>query len=331
MAPRRHLRRGAARLLLATLLLVVAAPAARTGEGFAVIYNNTRNDGGFNESAVAGLARFKAEFGVDVRENITRTELESIRSMGNFARQGIRNILLIGYINEPAVAAAAREFPDVRFTLIDGVVDLPNVRSVLFREEEVGYLMGAAAALASRSGIVGFVGGMPIPPIRRFECGYRLGAAAVEPPARVVVGYLGETPDVFRDRALAEAAANRLLRDGADVLFAAAGYAGTGALGAAAAAGRLGIGVDVNQNGLHPGRVLTSAIKRVDVAVYASFRNAVAGTWSGGIRRLGLADDGVGWARDANNEALIRDIAPQLHDATHALAAGRITLTPPCS
>ncbi|PWC44336.1 hypothetical protein TSO221_18070 [Azospirillum sp. TSO22-1] len=316
--------------MLAAALLAAAAPAVVAAEGFAVIYNNTRNDGGFNESAVAGLARFKSEFAIDVRENITRTEQESARSLNNFARQGIRNILLIGYVNETAVAQAAKAFPDVRFTLIDGVVDLPNVRSVLFREEEVGYLMGIAAALASRTGTVGFIGGMPIPPIQRFACGYRLGAAAAQPPARVVAAYLGDTPDVFRDRALAEREAERMLRDGADVLFAAAGFAGTGALGAAAAAGRLGIGVDVNQNGLHPGRVLTSAIKRVDVAVYGSFRDAAAGAWSGGIRRLGLADDGVDWARDANNEALIRDIAPRMSDAARALAAGRLDLTPAC-
>lgn len=319
----------ALRALLAAALLAAAAPAARAAESFAVIYNNTKNDGGFNESAVAGLARFTAEYGADVRENVTRTEQESIRSLRNFARQGIRNVVLIGYINEPAVALAAREFPDARFTLIDGVVDLPNVRSVLFREDEAGYLMGIAAALASRTGTVGFVGGMAIPPVQRFECGYRLGAAAAERPAWVATAYLGTEPDVFRNRALGEAAARTVMQAGADVVFAAAGFAGGGALAAAAAAGRLGIGVDTNQNGLHPGRVLTSAIKRVDVAVYTSFRDAMAGTWSGGVLRLGLADDGVGWARDDNNEALVHDIAPRLDTAARGLADGRLTLRCP--
>lgn len=318
----------AAGALAATLMLAALSPAVRAAESFAVIYNNTKNDGGFNEGAVAGLARFAAEFGVDVRENITRTEQESIRSLGNFARQGVRNIVLIGYINEPAVAQAAQAFPEVRFTLIDGVVDRPNVRSILFREDEAGYLMGTAAALASRTGVIGFVGGMAIPPIRRFECGYRAGAAAAARPASVIAAYLGTEPEVFRNRALAETAAQRAMQAGADVVFAAAGFAGTGALAAAATAGRLGIGVDVNQNGLHPGQVLTSAIKRVDVAVYTSFRDAMSGVWTGGVQRLGLADDGVGWARDAHNEPLVRDLAPHLEAAAANIAAGR--LAPGC-
>jgi basic membrane protein A len=172
---------------------------------------------------------------------------------------------------------------------------------------------------------------MPIPPIRRFECGFRQGAAAAGRPVRVIARYLGEGPEVFRDRALSRAEAERMLWEGADIVFAASGHAGTGALDAAAEAGKLGIGVDINQNGRHPGHVLTSAIKRVDTTVYDAFRDAMLGVWSGGVQRVGLAEEAVGWARDGNNEALVEGLAPRLNAVADSLASGELRLDPPCS
>lgn len=318
--------RAIAALTLA-LGLATGAPAAAADGGFAVIFNNSKNDGGFNESALKGLQKFKAETGIDTRENVIRTEEESIRSLRNYAQHGVTNILLIGFINEPAVKTVAAEFPNVHFTLIDGVVELPNVRSILFREDEAGYLAGYAAGLATRTGTVGFVGGMPIPPIRKFECGYIQGVTAARADAKVVRAYMGSEPTVFRDKDLGIATGKTVLDQGADIVFAAAGYGGIGALEAATQAGKLGIGVDTNQNGLFPGKILTSAVKRVDVAAYRAFTDAHKGTWSAGIVRLGLAEQGVDWARDADNEALVKPVADQVNAAANAIGAGTVTVT----
>lgn len=308
------------------LALTLGAASAMAEPSFAIIFNNTKNDGGFNESALKGLERFKAETGADARENVIRSEEESIRAMRTFAERGVTDILLIGFINEPAVKTVATEFPKTHFTLIDGMVDLPNVRSVLFREDEAGYLAGVAAGHATRSGVVGFVGGMAIPPVRRFECGYIQGVLSVAPQARIVRRYMGDQPTVFRDKALGERTAAAVLAEGADIVFAAAGYGGNGALEATAKAGKLGIGVDTNQNGMAPGRILTSAVKRVDVAAYTALKDALAGTWTGGVQRLGLARNGVDWVRDSNNETLVQGFADKVDAAAKAIASAAVTV-----
>ncbi|CAO3403906.1 BMP family ABC transporter substrate-binding protein [Azospirillum palustre] len=318
-------------LLILLFVVAMVSPGRAeipTDRQFAVIFNNTKTDGGFNELALRGLQRFKTETGIDARENIIRTEEESVRSMRNFAHYGIRNILLIGFVNEGAVSTVAREFPDVHFTLIDGRVDLPNVRSVLFREDEAAYLVGMAAGLASGTGTVGFIGAMPIPPIKRFECGFVQGVMATRPSARLLRRFLGSEANAFRDRDAAHSMAEQLIADGADVTFAAAGYAGIAVLETMAAAGRLGIGVDTNQNGLFPGHVLTSALKRVDVAAYLALKDAHEGRWTAGVRYLGLAEHGVDWARDEANASLVAGLAPRLETAAAEIAGGSLAVRP---
>ncbi|WP_042698375.1 BMP family ABC transporter substrate-binding protein [Azospirillum sp. B506] len=295
---------------------------------FAIIFNNTKTDGGFNELALRGLQRFKIETGLDARENIIRTEEESVQSMRNFAQYGIRNILLIGFVNEGAVSTVAQEFPEVHFTLIDGRVDLPNVRSVLFREDEAAYLVGMAAGLASRTGTVGFIGAVPIPPIKRFECGFVQGVLATRPSARLLRRFLGSDANAFRDKDAAHSMAEHLVAEGADVAFAAAGYAGIAVLETMAAAGRLGIGVDTNQNGLFPGHVLTSALKRVDIAAYLALKDAHEGKWTAGVQYLGLAEQGVDWARDDANATLIAGLVSRLEAAAVDIAGGRLAVRP---
>ncbi|MGA1860624.1 BMP family ABC transporter substrate-binding protein [Azospirillum sp. 11R-A] len=318
-------------LLILLFVVAMVSPGRAeipTDRQFAVIFNNTKTDGGFNELALRGLQRFKTETGIDARENIIRTEEESVRSMRNFAHYGIRNILLIGFVNEGAVSTVAREFPDVHFTLIDGRVDLPNVRSVLFREDEAAYLVGMAAGLASGTGTVGFIGAMPIPPIKRFECGFVQGVMATRPSVRLLRRFLGSEANAFRDRDAAHSMAEQLIADGADVTFAAAGYAGIAVLETMAAAGRLGIGVDTNQNGLFPGHVLTSALKRVDVAAYLALKDAHEGRWTAGVQYLGLAEHGVDWARDEANASLVAGLAPRLETAAAEIAGGSLAVRP---
>jgi len=290
--------------LLMTLACFTPAAAAPDFLEFGFVYQGPKNDGAFNESAGVGLARFFNEFGVRPRERVVGNDAEAEAALRQFAERGVGNIMAVGFMHEGAVARAAAAYPETRFTLIDGWVDQPNVRSVLFREDEAGYLVGVAAGLSSKTGIIGFVGGLSIPPVRRFECGFVVGVGAVAPKTVVKRLYLGHDPSAFRDPPAGGQAARTLLNDGADILFAAAGYSGTAVLAATAAAGKLGVGVDVNQNGLFPGRVLTSALKRVDLAVEESWRAARRGGWTAGAHVLGLREGGAtrstrNWARQS--------------------------------
>jgi basic membrane protein A len=184
------------------------------------------------------------------------------------------------------------------------VVDKPNVRSVVFKEEEGSYLAGVMAGMASTSKKVGFVGGMDIPLIRKFGCGY-VGGAKAGGATDVIQNMTGDTPAAWNDPTKGGEIAKSQIDQGADVVYAAAGGTGVGVLQAAADAGKLGVGVDSNQNGLLPGKILTSMIKRVDVAVYDAFTTAKDGAFKPGINVLGLKEDGVGVALDDNNKPLV--------------------------
>ena len=186
------------------------------------------------------------------------------------------------------------------------VVDLPNVRSLVFKENEGSYLVGILAAMASKSKKVGFIGGMDIPLIRKFGCGY-VGGAKAAGATDVIQNMTGDTPAAWNDPTKGGEIAKTQIDQGADVVYAAAGGTGVGVLQAAADAGKLGIGVDSNQNGLQPGKVLTSMLKRVDVAVYNAFMDGKNGTFKGGINDLGLKEGGVDYAMDDNNKALVTD------------------------
>jgi basic membrane protein A len=201
----------------------------------------------------------------------------------------------------------APDFPDTHFVILDAVVDLPNVRSVTFKEQEGSYLVGVLAALASKTGQVGFVGGMVIPLISRFECGYAQGAKAANSNVEVLANMTGTTPAAWNDPTRGGELAKGQFDRGVDVVFAAAGGTGVGVYQAAKDAGKLAIGVDSNQNYLQPGTMLTSMVKRVDVAVYNTAKAAMDGTWKAGVTVLGLKEGGVGWALDEYNKSLITD------------------------
>jgi basic membrane protein A len=179
------------------------------------------------------------------------------------------------------------------------------VQSVVFKEHEGSYLVGLLAGLASKAGKVGFIGGMDIPLIRKFACGYVQGVKAANGQAEVFQNMTGTTPAAWNDPVKGGELAKSQIDRGADVIYHAAGGTGIGVLRAAADAGKLGIGVDSNQNGLQPGKVLTSMLKRVDVATYNSFKAALDGSWKPGVSVLGLKEGGVDWALDDNNRALI--------------------------
>ena len=285
-------------------------------------------DKSFNEAAYNGAERFKEETGVEYLEFEVTNESQRDQALRRMARRGATIVVAVGFSQATPLDAVSQEFPDTQFTIIDSVVEQPNVQSVVFKEHEGSFLVGMAAALKSETGKVGFVGGMDIPLIRNFAHGYEQGVKHVNPDAEVFVNMTGTTPAAWNDPAKGAELAQSQFDRGADVVYAAAGGTGLGVLQIAADSGKYSIGVDSNQNYLHPGSVLTSMLKRVDVAVYNAFMGAKDGTWEAGAQSLGLAEEGVGYAVDENNEALItEDMKAQLEDAKAKIVAGELEVT----
>jgi len=211
--------------------------------------------------------------------------------------------------------------------VIDGVVKLPNVQSAVFKEHEGSFVVGVLAAMASRTGKVGFVGGMDVPLIRKFACGYEQGVKYANARAETFQNMTGTTPAAWNDPARGAELARGQFDRGVEVIYAAAGTTGLGVLQAAKDRGKLAIGVDSNQNHLHPGTILTSMIKRVDLVAYESFKAARDGTWQGGVMVRGLKEGGVDWALDANNATLITPEMKAAADRVKAdIIAGKIAV-----
>ena len=289
-----------------SMLLVMTARAADIKP--AIVYDlGGRFDKSFNEGVYTGAEKFKKDTGVEYRDFEIQNDSQREQALRNFARKGFSPIVAVGFAHAAAVEKVATEFPKVQFTIIDMVVDKPNVNSIVFKEHEGSYLVGVLAALASKSGKVGFVGGMDIPLIRRFACGYVGGVKSVKGDAEVLQNMTGTTGAAWSDPVKGGELAKNQFNSGADVIYHAAGGTGLGVLQAAADAGKLGIGVDSNQNHLYPGKVLTSMLKRVDIATYSTFENAKKGAFKPGVQVMGLAQGGVGWALDDNNRKLISD------------------------
>jgi basic membrane protein A len=251
-----------------------------------------------------GAEKFKAESGIAYGEFEIANEAQRAQAIRNFADQGYSPIIAAGFAQSAAVESVAKEYPELKFAIIDGVVDLPNVQSIVFKEHEGSYLVGLLAGMASKTVKVGFVGGMDIPLIRKFACGYAQGVKAAKSDATIFQNMTGDTGAAFNDPVKGGEITKGQMAQGADVIYAAAGATGLGVLQAAADGGALSIGVDANQNFLHPGKVLTSMLKRVDVAVFNVMKNGNDG-FQPGIQVLGLAEDGVGYAMDDNNKPLV--------------------------
>jgi basic membrane protein A len=314
--------------LAAALALAPLAPAMAQTFAPAVVYDlGGRFDKSFNEGAYVGAERFKRETGIEYRDFEIRNDVQREQALRNFAQRGQNPIVAVGFGFRAAMEKVAAEFPNTRFGIIDSAVNLPNVQSVLFKEHEGSYLVGLLAGLRTQSGTIGFVGGMDIPLIRKFACGYVQGARAARPDIRVIQNMTGTTGAAFSDPVRGAELARGQMAQGADIVFHAAGATGTGVLQAVADAGKLGIGVDSNQNALHPGRVLTSMLKRVDVAVFQAFSTARAGTWRPGVTVLGLAEDGIDWADDASNAPLITpELRAAVAKAAEDIKAGRVAV-----
>ena len=320
------------RFIVAALAAIgIAVAGTAQAEDFmpAVVFDmGGKFDKSFNEAAFNGAEKFKADTGIEYRDfEVTNPSMRE-QALRNMARRGAQVVVAMGFAQAAAVETVAQEFPETKFTLIDMVVDLPNVQSVIFKEHEGSFLVGMAAAMASQTGKVGFVGGMDIPLIRKFALGYVEGAKHVNPDIEIFQNMTGTTPSAWNDPTKGGELARSQFDRGADVVYAAAGGTGIGVYQAAKDAGKLAIGVDSNQNYIHPGTMLTSMIKRVDVAVYESFKAAQEGTWQGGIQILGLEEDGVGWALDEHNRSLISaEIEVAVEQARMDIIAGNIAVT----
>ena len=294
--------------LLKTIISAAAMMAASTAAYAepAIIYDmGGKFDKSFNEAAFMGAQKWAGESGGSFAEFEMQNEAQREQALRRFAARGNDPIVVTGFAFGDALSTVAAEFPDTKFAIIDMVVDLPNVRSVVFNEHEGSYLVGIMAAMASKTGKVGFVGGMDIPLISKFACGYVQGVKSVSADIEVFQNMTGSTPSAWNDPVKGGELTRAQVDQGADVVYHAAGGTGQGVLQAASDAGILGIGVDSNQNYLFPGSVLTSMLKRVDVAVYNAFTDGTSGDFTTGFNVLGLAEDGVGYALDDNNKDLI--------------------------
>ncbi|MBZ4022575.1 BMP family ABC transporter substrate-binding protein [Rhodobacter sp. TJ_12] len=311
-------------LLGATAALALCAGAAAADP--ALIFDlGGKFDKSFNEAAFNGAERWAAETGGSYKELEMQSEAQREQALRRFAEAGANPIVMTGFAFGDVLNTVAPDYPDTKFAIIDMVVDQPNVRSVVFQEEQGSYLVGMMAAMASKTGVVGFVGGMDIPLIRKFECGYAQGAKAANPDVKVVYNMTGTTPAAWNDPVKGSELTKAQIAQGADVVFSAAGSTGLGILQTVADEDILGIGVDSNQNYMHPGNMLTSMVKRVDLSVYEAFMEGT--DLETGVIVSGLADNGVGYALDEYNADLVTDeMKAAVDEAAAKIVAGEIVV-----
>ncbi|WP_170436101.1 BMP family lipoprotein [Ruegeria arenilitoris] len=316
--------------LMKSLMGAAAAFALTAGAALAepaIIFDlGGKFDKSFNEAAHNGAKRWADQTGKSYREIELQSEAQREQALRRFAEAGANPIITMGFAMADPLAAVAPDYPDTKFVAVDvSWLDAPNIRQVSFAEHEGSYLVGMMAAMASKSGTVGFIGGMDIPLIRHFGCGYAQGAKAVNPDINVVANMTGTTPAAWNDPVKGSELTKAQISQGADVIYAAAGGTGVGVLQTAADEGILSIGVDSNQNHLHPGKVLTSMLKRVDVAVYDAMK--AGEDVETGKFTMGLAQDGVGVAMDENNASLVSDeMKAAVEKARRDIIDGNVTV-----
>ena len=293
---------------LAMVALAATLTAAAPARSFAPAYVYSMGgkfDRSFSEALHNGAEMFRKTTGIPYVDFEITNETQFEQVYRHFASHGRDPVIGVGFSQTDAIKRIAPKFPNTRFVLVDGDIEMPNVMSVEFREEEGSFLVGVLAAMASKTGRVGFIGGMDIPLIRRFACGYAQGIKYANPHAALIQNMAGTTPDAWTNPALGAEIAMQQFDRNVDVVYVAAGSTGIGTLQAAADRGKLSIGVDSNQNYMHPGSVLTSMVKRVDLVAFRAAMAAKNGTWKAGHTVLGLKEGGVDWAYDQYNTKLV--------------------------
>ena len=309
-----------------------ADKAAAGGASPAIVFDKGgKFDKSFNESAYNGAEAFKKETGKNYIDIQLNDEAEREAVLRKLAQRNADPIVTVGFSGSPSVKKVAPELPNSHFVIVDDVIEGPNVKSITFREEEGSFLVGALAAMKSQTGSVGFVGGMDIPVIRRFSCGYQQGAKYVNPNVKFIENIVGTTGEAWNNPTKGGELARSQFDRGVDVIFAAAGATGNGVYQAAKDSKKYAIGVDSNQNYPFPGTMLTSMVKRVDVAVKNAFLEASQGKFKAGAQSIGLAEDGVGWADDEHNKDLITaDMRTKVDQIKKDIIAGKIKVEANC-
>lgn len=310
---------------VATLTLGSSALAADKFRVGLVLDKGGRDDKSFNAAAFKGSQDAQKQLGVEVKVLEGRDDNSAEPMLRSLAEKKFDLIMAIGFSQGEAVKKVAAQFPDRKFAVVDAEVVAPNVKSIMFEEHEGSFLVGAIAALKSQTGKLGFLGGMDIPLIRRFQMGYEAGIKHVNPKATLVSNYAGVTGEAWNNPPKGKELALAQYGQGVDVIFAAAGATGMGLFDAAEEKKKLAIGVDSNQNWVKPGFVLTSMMKRVDLAVFSTIEDAKAGKFVAGVTRNGLASKGVDYALDDNNKSLLtKDILTKVEALKAEIIAGKI-------
>ena len=294
-----------------------------------------KDDRSFNAAAWEGVQRAARDLPIILRDIEPGTPNAIEPAMRAFAERNFDLIIGVGFAQAPIMEHVAKDYPNIQFAIIDGVSKLPNVASLVFKEHEGSYLVGILAAKASKTGTIGFLGGMDIGLIHRFAKGYEEGAKSVNPNIRVEKNYVGVTDSAWNNPGKGKELSLAQIGKGADVIFTAAGNSGLGAFDAVEQQGKQNgrathfvIGVDSNQNMVKPGFVLTSMVKRVDNAVYDIVTDVVNHRFSPGLHVFGLDKDGVGYAMDENNKDLVTPESIQLaEEAKKKIIAGEIKVT----
>src|SRR6186713_218018 len=302
-----------------------------------------KNDRSFNAAAWEGVKRAETDLPICLYDVEPGNPTSIEPAMRAYAEKGFDLIIGVGFAQGPILKRVATDYPNIKFAIVDGVIfeddgktPKPNVASLVFREHEGSYLVGMIAAEKSKTGVLGFLGGMDIPLIHRFQKGYEEGAKAVNPNARVITNYVGVTDGAWNNPGKGKELALAQIEKGADVIFTAAGNSGLGAFDAVeqygknaqGEANKFVIGVDSNQNMVKPGFVLTSMVKRVDNAVYDVVKEVLSGKFDGGFHVFGLDKDGVAYAMDDYNKPIIPDdVIKRVEEAKAKIVAGEIKVT----
>ncbi len=313
------------KLLATTLLLFFSQNFAWAYKVGLVLDKGGKNDKSFNSAAFEGATKAQKELGIDLKY-VEATDNNAIETLHRgFAKKDFDLIIGVGFAQLDAVQKIAAQFPDKKFAIIDGEAHLANIKSLLFEEHEGSYLVGAIAALKSSGGKIGFIGGMDIPLIRRFELGYKAGGEKINPKTQTISNFIGVTGESWNNPAKAKELALAQYNSGVDVIFVAAGASGSGVFDAAEEKKKFAIGVDSNQDWIKPGIILTSMMKRVDIAVYETIKEGKNGKFQGGVVHFGLKNKGVDYSVDASNEKVLTpDIRKKIETLKAEIIKGQI-------
>ena len=283
-----------------------------------------KDDKSFNSAAFHGAKDAEKDLGFELKDVESSDDAAFEPALRTFAERGYPLVIAVGFAQLDAVKKVAPQFPKTHFAIIDAVAEGPNVAALMFAEHEGSYLVGALAAMLSKTGKVGFIGGMETPLIRRFEMGYEAGVKSVNPKAEIKVNYVGINSSAWANPSRGKELALGQYGSGVDVIFHAAGASGIGVFDAAEEKKAYVIGVDSNQNAIKPGRVATSMLKRVDTAVYEIIKQELAGNFKAGTQTFGLKDKGIDYAVDENNKAIIDPYVAKLEDIKAKIVKGEI-------